>query len=1343
MLSISDTRKPGAMVSYITGPNAEKNYYNEHGGVWHGEGARRLGLSGTVTDEQFRDIMYGFHPDQVDSGGNKLRLVQNAGDERRDAGRDFTFSAPKSVSVIWAIGEPEITEIIQHSMHRSATAALDFMTRHAAMGRVGGGGLEREPIDMMFMLYQHGSARLSKKALEAGHAPDPQLHIHAIGANVGVREDGSTGTVIFRDIYAWKMATGVAFRVNFAWELKLAGLEIERDAEFFKIAGVPDEMVDDMSKRREEIVGLMAKQALTGGRSAEYANLATRISKMEAEFDAIRAQALKTAAQNGFTPEMIRRNREVNPPSLDAIVAAERRAAVQQSYDADRERLRSIRLPSVHMKHLKALNESRDEALKAITADEQAGRGRDLFIEAAINRAMATKAVLTEPQIYQAIFENAQGIVSLKEAEEIAAEAFGKMIALERSVLKAGKYIKEYAWTTHEMRALEIENREMLGKIAIGNREIDPKLAAATLVAHLAAQAKAGKPSRLNEGQLAVIKAVSESRLVVVVGDAGTGKSTSMSAARALHEAAGYRVIGVAPIGKAVGELKKSSEIEDTFTLDSMLIQVKNKKLTLTKNDFVIVDEAGLMGTRQAHELYKVILASGAKLALVGDDKQTQPYNAGNAFPAAVKVVFRQERLIEILRQSKAHDAEALKRDIIHMREGEAALAMLGRLHAGHVHVVKDEKDMAGAITAQYVDLHDKQLIKAKTEGSRVDPVFAYARTNERVNLLNQEIRAVLKARGDLSDATTYKNLHGHKIEIAVGDRVMVDKNDYRKVNDGKGRQKAKLENANGDTGTVIAATGEEITVTFDGGETKSLKVAEAGVRYGYATTVAKSQGSSPENTVIWGSVDMSREDSYTAITRAKLEGHWYFSNNAIEKLSRGAPVPPDWLKAARRIEKSRLELGLQPDLDASEHRNFNAVRSYLIKHGEHLLQKKEQHGALDTLKTIYQQRGETSATIEKAVAFAKEGIVDNRAHAGRVVAHGKDHFEHDPENNLNYFVKLALPDGRVQTVWGKDLERNAEEGRIAVGSQVLLSYRGSVDVTVLVDERDDSGRKTGQQIPLETVRNEWSATEVGELAKQAQQAPAKATATQPAEKKAVAHESTMKPADGMDSKARVEAMLATPHGGAYAVNSPLGKLADTLHAMSTSDKKVNVEDYELRDAAKAIDGQGVVKPAIRKQHPAVETMRALYEQRGAAPEAVEQVLQLASGSFVEGRAYAGRITDHGAAPYDFDEDNSQSYYITLGLPDGSEHTVWGADFKEAAEAEKLNIGEDVFIGYQGSQPVTVPGPGGEPIATHRNTFDVQELGAMLERVAIPQAPELAKAEPVAERAVPAVSIAR
>lgn len=1336
MLSISETRTPSAMVSYITGPNAEKNYYNEHGGVWHGEGARRLGLAGTVTDAQFKQIMYGYGPDGSNVEGKAL--VQNAGSEKRDAGRDFTFSAPKSVSAVWAICEPDLHDEIQHCMHRSATRALDFMSRHAATGRVGGGGLQREPVDMLYMLYQHGSSRLSKAALDAGHEADPQLHIHAIGANIGVREDGSTGAVVFRDMYAWKMATGAAFRVQLAWELTLAGLDIERDREFFKVAGVPDSLVDEMSKRSDEIAALMAERALSGGRAAEYANLSTRISKKEAELEAIRAQALRTAAEHGFTPEMIRRNRDVTPPTLNAVVAEKRRAAVQQAFEADSQRLSSLRIPAVHLREFAKLTAGRDEAFKRIDADERNNRGRELFIDAAIKLAMTTKAVLHEPEIYQAVFEAAQGLVSLKEAEEIAEQAIGKMIALERDVERSGKYVKEYAWTTDAMRAMEIENRDLLAKIALGNRALDPALAAKVLAEHLAARSEPDKPFVLNAGQLAVVELASKHRLVVITGDAGTGKSTAANAIRAQHEASGYRVIGVAPIGKAVGELRKSSDIEDTFTVDSLLIQIKNGKLTLGKNDLILVDEAGLMGTRQANELYKAIAAAGSKLALVGDDKQTQPYNAGNAFPAAAKVVEHQARLTEIQRQNRAADAAAFKQDIIYMRDGDAALAMLGRLQAGHVHVVKDEQDMAGAITAKYIELHDRQVANGAEPGGRMDPVFAYARTNERVDKLNAEIRSAFKERGALTGGVVYTTLDGSKIELAVGERIMVDKNDYRQVEDGKGGRKAKLVNANGDTGTVVAIMGEDISVQFDDGETRTLKVAEMGIRYGYASTVAKSQGSSPENTVVWGSVDMSREDAYTAITRAKLEGHWFFSNASIEKMARGAPVPADWVKAARRIEKSRVELGLTPELTGADHSNFNAVRNYLIRHGELLLQKREQHGALDTLKTLCQQRGDTPAAIEQTLAFAKAGIMDNRAHAGTLLEHGAAHYDHNADNNLSYYVKLAQPDGSEQTVWGKDLQRHALDGRLDAGSQVLLSYRGNADVTVMVDERDAENRKTGNKVALDTVRNEWAVTEVGELAQQAAHARAAKPDAAASMVQQAGSADAAKP-DSPDtaaaSKARVEKMLATPKKGAFAVDSAIGKLADTLHAMSTSNRKVNVDDYVLRG-----EGNDGANSVARAQHPAIRALQSMYEARGAEPEDIAQAVQLASGSFEEGRAYAGRVTDHGAAPYEWDDDNSRSYYVTLALPDGSEQTVWGADFSDAADAGKIALGQDVFISYKGSQPVTVPGPGGVAIQTHRNAFEVSELGEMMDRAAIPAPAEPVKAAPTVERAAPVMA---
>ena len=178
--------------TYYVGLACE-DYYLEGGeppGRWLGQGAAALGLTGQVERELFLKAF-----DGCDANGRPL--VQNAGDPKRQPGWDLTFSAPKSVSTVWAIGDSEMRTAIQDAFFASVKSAMKTVEEGATTRR-GHGGEIKEAAQFVIATFEHGTSR----------AQDPNLHIHALVLNLGVRADGTTGTLESQNFYRWKMAVG-------------------------------------------------------------------------------------------------------------------------------------------------------------------------------------------------------------------------------------------------------------------------------------------------------------------------------------------------------------------------------------------------------------------------------------------------------------------------------------------------------------------------------------------------------------------------------------------------------------------------------------------------------------------------------------------------------------------------------------------------------------------------------------------------------------------------------------------------------------------------------------------------------------------------------------------------------------------------------------------------------------------------------------------------------------------------------------------------------------------------------------------------------------------------------
>ncbi|HBU7281195.1 TPA: Ti-type conjugative transfer relaxase TraA, partial [Klebsiella pneumoniae] len=340
------------------------------------------------------------------------------------------------------------------------------------------------------------------------------------------------------------------------------------------------------------------------------------------------------------------------------------------------------------------------------------------------------------------------------------------------------------------------------------------------------------------EQQNAVRHVLKPGSLAVVIGDAGTGKSFSMKVAREAWQAQGLNVRGAALAGKAADELQAGSGI-DSRTLSSLEFAWKNGKEKLTSRDVLVIDEAGMVGSRQLGRVLKAAEQAGAKVVLLGDDKQLSAIEAGAAFRGVVQHVGAAE-ITEVRRQKEAWAREAGQQ----FARGSVADGLAAYAERGHVQI-HDSRDAArDGLAAAYVGDQGK--------GSQI----ILAHSNKDVQALNEAVRKARKERGELRGTARFMAERGGR-EFAPGDRIVFLKNDR------------DLGVKNGTLGTVERAEDGSLAVRLDSGEARQVQAAQyAAVDHGYAVTIHKAQGVTVDRAYLLATPGMDRSLAYVGMTR-------------------------------------------------------------------------------------------------------------------------------------------------------------------------------------------------------------------------------------------------------------------------------------------------------------------------------------------------------------------------------------------------------------------------------------------------------------------------------------------
>ncbi len=821
----------GAKAIYYTATQVtagpEGYYVQGRGGTWLGSGAEALGLSGLVEERALDLLFRGRSP--VDGS----RLVQAQG-KNRQAGWDVTVSDPKSLSALWAVGGPALRREINALRAEAIREAVVPYLEEICFTRRGKGGREQESAKPVVAAFFEATSRESQ----------PQCHTHLVVANVGVRDDGTTGTILSRPFYRHQGAINALYMCEFGRLLeRRLGLRLGRDGQWFEVAGVPQKLCRQWSKRSEQIEQAVGgERGLASAAAREVAALSTRDRKARHVSEA----ALLTAWQaqgkaHGFTRQ--------------------------------------------HAERLLGQSIVRDQAKEAALALDRAldklNQTHSHFGRADILRASWTEAI-------------AQGLPAATVRRSVE-----RMLGQSPGIVRLGSHRGEERYATREMMGLEKRLLDVVDALKADARHSVREKAVESVFK--------ARPSLTDEQRRAVRTALLvESGVAVITGLPGTGKTYTLKCIAEAAEKEGYELLGAAIAGKAARGLEEGSGIKsrsaeallrrlEATALDEAKHHLRQtaraalkkpthgyERVKLTSKSILVIDEAGMVDTAKMLRLLDHVRRAGAKAILVGDPDQIQPIGPGAPLRhLAARVGEAACALTAITRQREQWQRDA----ILDILGGAAEKALAAYAVRGLLRVERDRNAAVAALVEQW-----------KKDGGAEKPkdhliIASQQKDVDRLNRMAQEARRAAGRLTGLRARFGPKHFYlgtpqvrladGHR--LYEGDRVLFTRNAgagivvppkpiARVLTARRPREGVN----NGDLGTVlkIDEVKKRITVRFDDQKkpvTISYKYYQEDLALGYALTTHKCQGVTCENAlVLAGGPMQDREVSFVQASRAR-----------------------------------------------------------------------------------------------------------------------------------------------------------------------------------------------------------------------------------------------------------------------------------------------------------------------------------------------------------------------------------------------------------------------------------------------------------------------------------------
>jgi AAA domain/TrwC relaxase len=820
-----------------------EDYYLRGGtatGVWRGSGAAELGLEGPVNAEGLVRLFDGEHPSSGEQLGRRLR-------KDGVAAWDVTFSADKSVSLLWALSDKETRSQVLVAFDEATTAAFGYLESVASSTR----GATKTPV-----FDDHGNPVCNgngtpKFRVETwpiptsgfvaasfteftSRADDPQLHTHVVVANKVKGNDGIWRSIDGRLLFRHQLAAGylheavlrreLTERLGVRWQPVHNGVA--------DIEGFTRTQIDAFSKRRRQLEAWREEQGLPDTPAArQVAVLATRSPKQDHTLVELEVEWHQRAQEVGLTPgrvvSVMGRSSQITPADPIAM------------FDS---------LGSADGLTKQASTFTRSEVVKEVAAAMPEGGTRD-EIEALAETFLDTRdvvPVLPERDVEPSDIADA---LSLDEPETSVESLAGGGAArlMRRGDGQVFPGVVDRLYTTVELLATEQRIIEQAtAGIDVGRWVVPNRLVEARLARH----------RHLTDGQQEMVRsfATSGNTVDIGIGPAGTGKTAVMAVINQLAAMTGTPILGTALAARAAAGLQSATGIPST-TLTRLLSQPGGAP-GLPSGVVVVVDEAGMVGTRQLAAVSDLVEQAAGKLILIGDDRQLPEIDAGGLFRALADRLPAIE-LTDNIRQEHEWERTALTQ----LRDGSVEEAINTYRQRKRLITGQDRDD---TITRAVVDWY-----RHVTATGDLTSGLLIAADNDPVAELNQHARSHLTASQRLNGPI----LEAGERVFQAGDRILCRKNQDR------------LDVLNGDLGTVLSVDPDHGTLTLRldrDPETRELPawyISQDHVDYGYALTGHKAQGVTTGRTftVITGGTD--REWAYVAMSRGRQANTLYLAN--------------------------------------------------------------------------------------------------------------------------------------------------------------------------------------------------------------------------------------------------------------------------------------------------------------------------------------------------------------------------------------------------------------------------------------------------------------------------------
>jgi conjugative relaxase-like TrwC/TraI family protein len=830
----------GAVRRVTTGGLGREDYFAGHGeelGRWMGRGAEALGLAGEVNPEQLSRLFgEGCHPGTSSALGRPFASngrgdsVSHGRKERQGgaeqvAGYALSFSPPKSVSLLWALADGAVSTEVRRAHDAAVAAALEFLQDHAAFTRRGHAGAVQADTDgFAAAAFTHRTSR----------AHDPQLHTHVlVSAKVRASTDGAWLSLDGRELFEVQKAAGLIYKAGLRAELSarvgVRWTTVGADGAA-EIAGVPTGLIEHFSKRRAQVEAcaaqLIGQKEAALGRSLNATERAAAYQLAAYQSRAAKAKGTETTGQ---------------------LRARWRADAVGSGHDPNEWVGGVFGRGMVTGRSLDAVYRASFQSVEDWTAEviETIERGRSTWGRAQVVEALAVRAVPSAIRTAEAVRELLDGAADellghsdivplspLRLASAALPDLLRRRDGCEPAVRHgAARYTTARSWQAEQAVLEGVEAGRETGVAVVPGPVIEATL----------------DEAKLGEDQSEAVRRLCSGgeQVAVMVGPAGSGKSRSLSAARAAWQSAGVVVRGVAPSAVAAGVLTEQAGIPSE-TLAKFLLDASRGRVAIGEGEVVVCDEASMVSTRDLAALVASVQRAGGKLVLAGDHLQLGAVEAGGLFRLLVADAKTAE-LTTVRRFTDPWEADASRR----LRERDASVINEYEVH-GRVRAGTREEAIESA--------HEAWL-KARADGRSV---VVMAADHATVDQLAMRARAARAAAGEVEEAGIAL---GNQV-VGTGDEVVTTRNDRRLVTNAgawvRNGDRWQVLGRGSDGSLLLASLDERGKVNLPGDYVRE------NVALAYAVTVHKAEGLTTDEAVLVVDKATTAEHLYVGLTRGR-----------------------------------------------------------------------------------------------------------------------------------------------------------------------------------------------------------------------------------------------------------------------------------------------------------------------------------------------------------------------------------------------------------------------------------------------------------------------------------------